>query len=258
MSDKSYKYIRVDRGRRYATLTLDRKPGHLLNIDMMDEINQGLLDLRNKRSVEVLVIRGEGGSFCHGMDMKDHTKERLQRLLQVYSRIFETIRLIDMVTIAAVEGKAWAAGFELALGCNLIVAEEGASFRLPEIERGIIPHIASIILPRVVPRRRAMEWILTGQEISAADLSHVGLLNRVLPRDGFDDGLKSFVAELTDKSGPVLQLAKRAQYEAYYSTYEEALYRVQNLYMRELMELHDSQEGIDAHLEDRDASWKHK
>jgi enoyl-CoA hydratase len=253
----AYRYIDVREDERSATLTLTRPSGHLLDIGTMDELNQALLDLRGNRELEVLVIRGGDGTFCEGLDLAEHRKERLQRLLQVYSRIFETLRMIDMVSIAAIEGKAWGSGFELALGCNLIVAAEGSSFRLPEVQRGIIPHIASIILPRVVPRRRAMEWILTGEEIPAEELTRFGLVNRLFPVAEFDERLDDFVRTLTGKSGPILQLAKRAQYEAYYSTYEEALYRVQNLYMRELMELADPAEGIAAHLEGRDPEWTH-
>jgi enoyl-CoA hydratase/carnithine racemase len=251
----AYEHIRLDRQDKLATLTLDRPPGNHLSIDVMDEMNQVLLEVRGREDVEVLVIRGAGGVFCEGLDLRDHERGRLQRLLQVYSRIFETIRMIDMVTIAAVEGKAWGSGFELALGCNLIVAAASTSFRLPEIDRGIIPHIASIILPRVVPRRRAMEWILTGEEIGIDELDRFGLLNRVFADDAFEDGLTGFVGALTAKSGPVLQLARRAQYESYYSTYEEALYRVQNLYLRELMELEDPAEGVSAHLEGRAPVW---
>ena len=254
----AFRHIRIEREDQWAKVVLHREGGNLLNIDAMEEMNEALLRLRGERGLEVLVVCGSGTTFCEGLDLAEHRRERLQRLLQVYSRIFETIRMIDMVTVAAVNGKAWGSGFELALGCNLIVAGENASFRLPEIERGIIPHIASIILPRVVPRRRAMEWILTGNEIPASELHRFGLINRLLPEDGFDDALASFVRELTDKSGPVLQLAKRAQYEAYYSTYEEALYRVQNLYMRELMELEDATEGVTAHLEGRAPSWKNR
>ncbi len=252
----AHQHIRIDEAGKRVTLTLDREPGHLLSIGMMDEVNQGLLDLRGREGLEVLVIRGAGGTYCEGMDLEDHGRGRLQRLLQVYSRIFETLRMMDLVSVAAVEGRAWGSGFELALGCNLIVASEAASFRLPEIDRGVIPHIATIILPRVVPRRRAMEWILTGREVAARELMDAGLLNRVFPAAGFDDRLDGFVEELTAKSGPVLQLAKRAQYEAYYSTYEEALYRVQNMYLRELMELEDPAEGIRAHLEGRAPEWR--
>ena len=251
----AYEHIRNEIDGKRATLTLDRPPGHLLSIAMMDEINRGLLEIRDRGSVEVLVLRGADGIFCEGMDLADHGRGRLQRLLQVYSRIFETLRMMDVVSLAAVEGKAWGAGFELALGCNLIVASTAASFRLPEIDRGVIPHIATIILPRVTPRRRAMEWILTGSEIDPGELAGAGLLNRVFDADRFDDELDAFAGTLAAKSGPVLQLAKRAQYEAYYSTYEEALYRVQNMYLRELMELEDPEEGVRAHLEGRDPLW---
>ncbi len=253
-----YDHIRIEERERSATLTLERPPENLLHIDMMEEINEGLLDLRNRGLVEVLVIRGSESIFCRGLDLADHGRERLQRMLQVYSRIFETIRMIDMVSIAAVQGPAWGSGFELALGCNLIVASRNATFRLPEIDRGLIPHIATIILPRVVPRRRAMEWILTGNEITPGELYDVGLVNRIFEESSFDEALDRFVAELTAKSGPVLQLAKRAQYEAYYSTYEEALYRVQNLYLRELMDLEDAGEGIRAHREGREPRWSHR
>lgn len=253
-----YKHIRIEERERSVTLALERPPDNLLDIDLMDEINQGLLDLRNRESLEVLVIRGNGDVFSRGLDLADHSKHRLQRMLQVYSRIFETMRMIDMVSIAAVKGQAWGSGLEIALGCNLIVAADDASFRLPEIDRGLIPHIATIILPRVVPRRRAMEWILTGNEISPREMYDVGLLNRLFEPDAFEESLDAFVGELTGKSGPVLQLAKRAQYGAYYSTYEEALYRVQNLYLRELMELDDAEEGVEAHLEGRSPHWRHR
>jgi cyclohexa-1,5-dienecarbonyl-CoA hydratase len=254
----TYSHIRLEENGRVATLLLDRPPANLLGVDMMDDVNQALLELRDQDGVEVLVLRGANRLFSEGLDLADHTRDRLQRLLAVYSRIFETLRMVDMVTIAAAEGKAWGSGFELCLGCNLIVAAESTSFRLPEIERGIIPHIASIILPRVVPRRRAMEWILTGKEIPAHELAGFGLLNRLFPDDDFDAGLDRFAGELAAKSGPVLQLAKRAQYESYYSTYEEALYRVQNLYLRELMELEDPSEGITAHLEGRRPAWQNR
>jgi enoyl-CoA hydratase/carnithine racemase len=253
-----YRHLRLELSEECATLVLDRAPGNLLHIEMMDEINEALLSLRGDRSLEVLVIRGADGVFCDGLDLQEHLRDRIQRLLQVYSRIFETIRMLDLVCIAAVEGRATGGGFELALGCNLIVAGEGTVFRLPETSQGIVPPIASIVLPRTVPRRKAMEWILTGNPVGAAELVHYGLVNRLLPENDFDAALTAFVREITSKSGPVLQLAKRAQYEAYYSTYEEALYRVQNLYLRELVELQDSEEGRAAFLEGREPKWQNR
>lgn len=253
-----YQFIKFVVDGKLATLELDRQPGHLLNIAMLDELNEALLSLRQWQELEVLVIRGADGNFCEGLDYKEHSARRVQRLLQVFMRVFESLRLIPVISIAAVEGKAFGAGFELALGCNLILSTETATFALPQIRQGVIPPLASAILPRVAPRRLAMEWILMGTPVSAARLEHDGVVNRVFPEDRFDQRLGEYVAELTEKSGPVLQLAKRAQYEAYYSTFPEAMASIQSLYLKELMALHDAKEGPRAAREDREPVWKNR
>lgn len=253
-----YKYIELtsNEDTHCATLLLKRPPTNLLTIAMMEEVNDALQSLRGLPWLEVLVLRGADGTFSEGIDLKEHVQKRVQRLLQVYLRIFETMRMLDVISVAAVEGRAWGAGFELALGCNLIVAAETSSFALPQISQGLIPPVASAILPRVAPRRRAMEWILTGSEISARRLEHDGIVNRLFPVDFFDEPLSAFVAEIAGKSGPVLQLAKRAQFEGYYSSFPDALQSIQSLYLRELMVLTDAREGPKAAREGKTARWK--
>jgi enoyl-CoA hydratase/carnithine racemase len=248
--------LNVDEEAQCVTLVLSRAPANLLNIAMMDEINDALLSLRGNRWLEVLIVRGAGGTFSDGLDLKDHVSRRVQRMLQVYIRIFQTMRMMDVISVAAVEGRAWGAGFELALGCNMIVAAETASFALPQVRHGLLPPVAAAILPRVAPRRRAMEWIITGSEISARRLEHDGVVNRLLPAESFEQPLASFVAEITSKSGPVLQLAKRAQFEGYYSSFPDALQNIQALYLRELLELEDAREGPKAARDGREPVWK--
>jgi len=238
-----------------ATLTLDRPPLNVMNIDTMEQINDALADLRGRREIKVLLFRGRGKAFSAGVDIADHTRDKVARMLQVFHRIFESIRMLDVIAVAAVDGLALGGGFELAIGCNLVVASESARFALPEIDVGVFPPLACVVLPRATPRRKAMEWILTGEEITAAELQSFGLVNRVFPDDRFEEELQRFVGVLTSKSGPVLQLAKRAQIESYYATYEEALYKAENLYLRELMPLADAQEGIQAFLEKRKPQW---
>ena len=147
-------------------------------------------------------------------------------------------------------------GFELAIGCNLMLATESAKFRLPEVNLGIFAPLACVVLPRVIPRRKAMEWILRGNEISAQDLERFGLVNWVLPNDEFESGLELVTKQLTSKSGPVLRLARRAQWELYYAGFEEALYKAESLYLRDLTPLADAQEGIAAFLEKRSPQWR--
>jgi cyclohexa-1,5-dienecarbonyl-CoA hydratase len=155
-----------------------------------------------------------------------------------------------------VDGPALGGGFELAIGCNMVVASESATFALPQIDMGVFPPLATVVLPRASLRRKAMEWILTGEEIAAQELERFGLVNRVFPDDQFEEKLQEFVGKLTAKSGPVLQLAKRAQFEAYYSAYEEALSKVENLYLRDLMALEDAREGIESKLQGRTPEWR--
>lgn len=239
-----------------ATLWLKRPPRNLMNIEMMEQMNSLLLEFRDHPELKVLVLRGEGDWFCAGVDVADRSRDKVARMLQVFHRIFETMRILDVIAIAGVHAPAAGGGFELAIGCNLILAAESATFSLPQIDMGSFPPLASVILPRVGSRRKAMEWILTGDEVTAGELERFGLVSRVYPDDRFEAGLTDFVEKLTNKSGPVLKLAKRAQFESYYSTYEEALYKVENLYLRDLLSLADSQEGIQATIEGRPPKWQ--
>ena len=253
-----YKKIELSVVGECATLFLNRPGRNLLTVPMMEEINHALMSLKEGSDLKVLVVRGRGGNFCEGIDMREHAQKRVQRVLQVFMRIFETMRMMNVITVAAVEGRAWGAGFELAIGCNLIVASETATFSLTQIKFGRIPPVASAILPRIAPRRHAMEWILTGNHISASRLEQDGVVSRLFPVDHFEPMLDSFVAEITDKSGPVLQLAKRAQFEAYYSTFPEALANIQSLYLKDLMSLEDAEEGPQAVREGRKPEWRNR
>jgi cyclohexa-1,5-dienecarbonyl-CoA hydratase len=254
----NWQHLTLDVEGEVATLRLDRPPANVLDVPMMEELTDALLSLRRYPASKVLVLRGSGSVFSEGIDLSEHARERAQRMLAVFLRIFELMRMTSIVTVAAVEGRAAGAGFELALGCNLFVAAETATFSLPQTRFGLIPPVASAILPRIAPRRRAMEWILTGNLISARRLEHDGVINRLFPEDHFDSMLAAFVSELTGKSGPVLQLARRAQLESYYGTFPDALGSIQSLYMRELIDLEDSQEGVRAATEGRKPQWRNQ
>ena len=252
----SHEHVHLTFDQSVATLTLERPPLNVLNIDMMEQVNASLLSLRDRSDLKVLLLRGSREAFSAGIDMKEHTRAKVGRLIQVFHRIFETMRLLDVIAVAAVEGVALGGGFQLAIGCNIVVASKSARFAVPEINHGLFPPQACVVLPRAAPRRKAMEWILLGEEIPADELMSYGLVNRVFPDDTFDDHLSEFIGKLTAKSGPVLQLAKRAQVDSYYSGYEEALYKAENLYLRDLMSLDDSLEGVEAFLAKREPKWQ--
>ncbi|MGH7552135.1 MAG: enoyl-CoA hydratase/isomerase family protein, partial [Longimicrobiales bacterium] len=153
----AYDFINLTIAEKVADLTLIRSPGNLLHIPMMEEINDAMLSLRRYDSLQVLLVRGGKEDFSLGLDLEEHVPSRVRRLLQVFMRMFENIRMMNVISIAAVEGRAHGAGFELALGCNLIVAADSAEFSLPQLHDGLIPPVATAVLPRIAPRRKAME-----------------------------------------------------------------------------------------------------
>ncbi len=248
--------LRVEGG--IARLSLNRPPLNIMHIPMLEEMNNALLGLRDTTNLKVLLIRGNERAFSAGVDVNDYTSEKLSRAVHVFHRVFETMRLLDVVAVGAVDGIAFGGGFELALMCNLILASDAARFTLPEIKAGTFPPLACVVLPRAGPRRKAMEWILTGEEIPVADLERFGLLNRVFKHDEFAAGVEGFVAKLTSKSGPVLNLAKRTQIESYYAGYEEALFKSENVYLAKLTHLADFEEGVNSFLEKREPRWKNE
>jgi len=251
-----YEYVTTEIEGKVAVLKLRRPPSNLLNIAMMEELNDALMALRSKAKLQVVVLRGGDGLFCEGIDLKEHSQKRVQRLIRVFLRIFETMRMMEQISIAAVEGAAVGGGFELALGCNLIVAADDTRFALPQVRQGIIPPVATAVLPRIAPRRRAMEWVLLGDPIDPARLEQDGVVNRLFPADRFESMLDAFVVALAQRSGPVLKLARQAQFEAYYTPFPEALVSIHGLYMKQLMSLHDAREGPRAVRESRDPVWK--
>ncbi len=251
----TYQHIEPEINGAVATLALNRPPLNIMHIEMLEEMNSALLDLRDHPDLKVLVMRGHGDAFSGGVDPEDYTSEKLSRAVQVFHRVFETMRLLDIIAVGAVDGIAFGGGFELALMCNLIVASESARFGLPEVKYASIPPLACVVLPRAGPRRKAMEWILTGEEIPVQDLERFGLLNRVFPDSEFEEGLEEFVAKLTSKSGPVLNLAKQTQIESYYAGYEEALFKAENVFLGKLTALEDYQEGVNSLLEKREPKW---
>jgi cyclohexa-1,5-dienecarbonyl-CoA hydratase len=155
-----------------------------------------------------------------------------------------------------VRGVALGGGFELALACDMIVAEEGSTFGLPEIWLGCLPPVAAAMLPHLITPQKAYELVLSGEPITAAEAKTLGLVNLLTPRGTLDAALASFVSLFTEKSAATLRLAKRALRLGEERRTGEALTEIERIYREELMNTDDAREGIRAYLEKREAVWK--
>ena len=253
-----YETIKLTREGGVATLTLDRPPLNVLNIAMMKEMNHALAGLVGDTLLKVLVLRAEGKAFSAGVDVGDHTADKVDEMIGVFHDIFRNMAAIHAPIVGAVKGAALGGGCEVAIFCDIVLASEKAKFGQPEIMVGVFPPIAAVVLPHMVGRGKALELLLTGDVVRADEAHRISIANHVFPLDEFDAKVDEFVAKMSGLSAPVLQLTTRSVTETINLPWVPALERVEELYLKELMATEDAHEGLTAFLEKRKPEWKDK
>lgn len=252
----TYEHIRLERAAGLALLTLDRPPLNVLNVAALRELGAALEEAASADGSKVLLITGAGRTFCAGVDVADHTADRIGETLPLFHDVVRRLRSIEMPIVAAVNGAALGGGLELALACDLVWAREDAKLGQPEIQLGVFPPVAAALLPRRIGWPRAAELVLRGRVLSAPEAGEWGLVSEVLPADGFAQAVERAVADLTALSRPALRLAKRALRAGLELEFGPALVRAEELYLSELMRCEDPHEGLAAFLEKRRPAWK--
>jgi cyclohexa-1,5-dienecarbonyl-CoA hydratase len=250
-----YQHISFNVASGVARLTLNRPPLNVLNIAMMREINLAL-DSLDQATIKVLVLSAEGKAFSAGVDVTEHTADKVGEMIEVFHGLFRRLERLDVPTLAIVQGAALGGGCEVALFCDLVLASDKAKFGQPEIKVGVLPPIAAVMLPRLVPHKKALELLLMGETIDAAEAHRLGLVNRVVPADQLQAATDEMIGKLAALSGVVLRMTRRAARLGGQGTFGEALGQVESLYLDELMKTHDANEGLAAFLEKRPPVWK--
>jgi enoyl-CoA hydratase/carnithine racemase len=207
--------------------------------------------------VGAVVLRGAGPAFCAGHDLSEMTgrsPEFYRHLFDTCTVLMETIQAIPQPVIAQVHGIATAAGCQLAATCDLVVAAEDARFATPGVKIGLFCSTPMVALSRAVPPKQAMEMLLTGEPISAAEARAYGLVNRVAPAAELEAATRSLAAQIAAASSAVVGLGKQAFYRQINMPQHQAY-----AYTKEVMSFNatfaDAQEGICAFLEKRPPRW---
>ncbi len=240
-----------------AKIVFNRPPLNVLNIEMMGEVNTALESLEEEK-LKVLVIAAQGKAFSAGVDVAEHTKDRVEEMIQVFHRMFRLLYELSCPTLAVVQGAALGGGCEVATFCDMIIASEKAKFGQPEAKVGVLAPIAAIIFSRIMAPKKAMELLLLGETVDAQEAFRLGLVNRVVPPEELAEEVDAFVRSLSEKSSVVLKLNKRAVLESLDKGFPEGLKKVEEIYLKELMETEDANEGLKAFLEKRQPEWKER
>ncbi len=241
-----------------ATLTLDREPLNVLNIAMMKEMNQAL-DSLDPAGLKVLLIKATGKAFSAGVDVGEHLGDQVNEMIEVFHGIFRRMDKLGVISVASVQGAALGGGCEVAAFCDLVVASEKAKFGQPEILVGVFPPVAALVFPRQMGYKKALELIVTGDVIGAAEAKQIGLVNQVVPPEELEAATEALVGKLTGLSAAILAVTKKAVVKGLdQSTRKDALEKIEKIYLKECMSTHDAEEGLRAFLDKRKPEWKDK
>ena len=245
-----------------ATLTLNRPTQfNSLSEEMLTELQAMLDAIAGDPSVRVVVIAGAGKAFCAGHDLKqmraNPSKAYMQTLFKQCGRMMMTLTTMPQPVIARIHGIATAAGCQLVAMCDLAVAADGAKFAVSGINLGLFCSTPSVALARSMGRKQAMEMLLTGDFIDAAEAQRRGLVNRVVPLEQLDAEVRKLTDSICAKSSVAVGMGKQLFYRQLEMGMEGA-YQLASETMACNMMAEDAGAGIDAFMEKRKPEWKHR
>jgi len=252
----SYEYINAINERGLGTITLNRPPVNIFNIAMMNEINYVLNEWKNDKNLKVLLFNANGKCFSAGVDVAEHMGDLAPKMIECFHGMFRLIDSIDALTVSSVYGSCLGGGCELAIFCDLAIADDTAKFGQPEVQVGVLPPIAAWIMPRIIGRKAAFELILSGRIISAQEAANMGLINKSVASGSLPRETEEFVKPYLNLSAKIIEIIKKTIRAGLGDDFESSLKIIENIYLNELMRTSDAQEGLKAFLEKRKPEWK--
>jgi cyclohexa-1,5-dienecarbonyl-CoA hydratase len=236
-------------------ITLSDPPLHILDITMLEELREALGRVTGDRHALIIDASGEK-AFSAGASVQDHLGDRVATMLSAFHDCFRILARLDLVTVALVRGAALGGGCELALACDFVLASDRARFGQPEINLGVFPPVAAYQLSRQTSPRKGLELLLTGDPIDAQTAERLGLANAVFPVAEFDARAEEWLQRLYRQSASTVRFTKKAFRLAQAADFEDRLARVERLYLEELMQTSDANEGLNAFIEKRKPEWQ--
>lgn len=250
-------FINVETKNGASTLTLNRAPLNVLNIAALSQLELTLTELSLDENIHVLILRTEGKMFSAGVDVADHTPEKVGEMISLFDRACRLLANFPCPTLAVVHGHALGGGCELVLCCDLAVMSENAKIGQPEIQLAAFAPIAAMRLPLMVGYRAAADMLLTGRNLTADEALKIGLVNAVVPADGIESWVQEKIAQMSKLSRVALTMTKRAL-QSGFGAWDKSASKLKRLYLDELMKTEDAHEGLAAFMEKRAAVWRHK
>jgi enoyl-CoA hydratase len=258
--EKTYETILVERDARVGTITLNRPQAlNALNTQVMNEVTSAAIAFDGDSDIGAIIVTGSAKAFAAGADIKEMSRLSFSDAFESdFFGAWGRFAAVRTPTIAAVAGHALGGGCELAMMCDLLIAADTAKFGQPEIKLGVLPGMGgSQRLTRAIGKAKAMDMILTGRTIDAAEAERAGLVSRVVPADDLLTETKTVATTISQMSLSATRMAKEAVNRAFESNLAEGI-----LYERRLFHsafaTDDQSEGMAAFVEKRAPNFTHR
>lgn len=254
---------REDRG-AVTVLTLNRPDArNSLSEELLDALARAFEDIGRSKTLKVVVLAASGTVYCAGHDLKELTSHRSDadrgrayyaKIMGLCSSVMQAIVRCPKPVVAAVQGTATAAGCQLVASCDLAVASESATFRTPGVDIGLFCSTPMVALSRNVGRKQAMQMLLLGEPVDAADAEAMGLVNRAVPADRLMAEAMALAGRIAGKPTATVAIGKEAFYRQLEMPLAEAYDYAADVMVRNMLH-RDAEEGIGAFLEKRPPDW---
>jgi len=245
-----------------GVITLNRPDAlNALNLQLLNELDSLLEEIRKDEKIRVVVITGAGRAFSVGADLVEAQKldeAGVRNFVQTGQKLFDKIENFDKPVIASINGFTLGGGLELALACDIRIASDQARIGSPEVAVGLIPAWGGTIrLPKVIGRGKAAELILTGGQIDAKEAERIGIVNKTVSADELSSTVTWTAGTIATKAPVAVREAKKIVTKAIEINMQEG-----NKMMEEAciacFKTDDLQEGVKAVFEKRAAQFKGK
>jgi cyclohexa-1,5-dienecarbonyl-CoA hydratase len=248
--------VAFNEGQTRAAFRLFHPKGNIITAEMIQALLQSLERLADNPHLKLVTFEGAGADFSFGASIPEHAPGAIAQVLPTSHALIHALLDLPAVTAAAVRGRCLGGGFEIALACDFIFAEQSAVFGLPEVNLGVFPPAASALMPARIGTARATSAIVTGRTGPAQAWRDAGLVEAVVPDGTLHAAIDSwFETDLAGKSAAALRYATAAARHGLRQHVRAVLPELEQLYLSDLMDTHDAAEGVAAFLEKRVPRW---